>query len=338
MATRNDLDEIQSAWRALGEITDSPGWNTIHIGNAHQCPIRAGRYFPVNTEALLVGFMTAQIPRDAQLPQGQGFSVSTVSVPSTGSSYHWIALSRQDNGSLDLFTTMAVDLIGMLKSFVGTDENQRLQAFLTRIRAWQDFMSRGVKGVLGSEAETGLFGELVFLQRLLEKMPAGIAVDAWRGPLGGVQDFTLGTGAIEVKTTVKPHGFPAAIGTLDQLDDTHIQPLFIGAVRLSLDSSGLTLPEHASILRSRLAFEPTVLFIFNARLFHAGLFDANAGQYFRRFILSEFRIYRIFNEFPRLIRANVPIGIEKARYQIDLDRIRSPEIELDHALQQLGAT
>ncbi len=337
MALRNDLDEIQSAWRALGEITDSLGWNTIHIGNAGQCPIRAGRYFPVNTEAMLIGFLSAQIPPDAQLPQGQGFSVSTVSVPSADPSHHWIALSRQDNGSRDLFTTMAVDLIGMLKSFVESDENQRLQAFLTRIRAWQDFMRRGVKGVLGSEAETGLFGELVFLQYLLGKVPPSIAVDAWRGPLGGVQDFTLGTGAVEVKTTVQSHDFPATIGTLDQLDDTHIQPLFIAAIRLSPDASGLTLPEQALALRSQLACEPTILSIFDARLFHAGLFDANAGQYFWRFLLSEFRIFRISDEFPRLIRANVPIGIEKAGYQIDLDRIQSPEIDLDHALQQLGA-
>lgn len=338
MATRNDFDEIQAAWRALGEITDSPGWSTIHIGNAGQCPIRAGRYFPVNTEALLVGFVSAQIPPDSQLPQGQGFGVSAVGIPSDDPTHHWIALSRQDSGSRDLFTTMTVDLIGMLKGFVALDENQRLQAFLTRIRAWQDFMRRGGKGVLGTEAETGLFGELVFLQGLLEKLHAGVAVDAWQGPLGGVQDFMLGTGAVEVKTTIQSHGFPATIGTLDQLDDTHIRPLFIAAVRLSPDASGLTLPEHASALRSRLSGAPTVLSIFDARLFHAGLFDANAGQYFRRFLLSEFRIFRISDEFPRLIRANVPVGIEKAGYQIDLDRIQFPKIDLDHAVQQLGAT
>ncbi len=338
MATRNDLDEIQSAWRALGEITDSPGWNTIYIGSIGQCPIRAGRYFPVNTEALLVGFLSAQIPPDAQLPQGQGFSVSAVSVPSAGSSHQWIALSRQDNGSRDLFTTMALDLMGILKGFVGSDEEQRLQAFLGRIRAWQDFMRRGVKSVLGSEAEIGLFGELVFLQNLLEKMPASIAVDAWRGALGGVQDFMMGTGAIEVKTTVQTHDFPATIGTLDQLDDTHIQPLFVAAVRLSQDASGLTLPEQALALRRRLACEQTILSIFDARLFQAGFFDANAEQYFRRFVMSGFRVFRISDEFPRLIRSNVPIGIEQAVYQIDLDRIQSPIMDLDHTLQQLGMT
>lgn len=338
MATQNDLDEIQSAWRALGKITDSPGWNTIHIGNAGQCPIRAGRHFPVNTEALLVGFLSAQIPPDAQLPQGQGFSVSTISVPSVGLPHRWIALSRQDNGSFDLFAIMATDLIGMLKGFAGSDENQRLQAFLTRIRAWQDFMLRGVKSILDSESETGLFGELVFLQCLLEKMSARIAVDAWHGPLGGVQDFALGTGAVEIKTTVQSHDFPATIGTLDQLDDTHVQPMFIAAVRLLPDASGLTLPEQASALRSQLACEPTILSIFDARLFHAGLFDASFGQYFRRFLLSEFRIFCISDEFPRLIRANVPVGVEKAKYQINLDRIQSSEINLDHALQQLGMT
>ena len=338
MATQNDLEEILNAWRALREINNSTGWNTIHIGNVGNCMIRAGRYFPENTEALLVGFLSVQIPQDAYLPQGQGFSVSAVNVPSVVSSHHWIALSRQDNGSCDLFTTMAVDLIGMLKGFVGNDENQRLHAFLARIRAWQDFMRIGMKEVLGSEAETGLFGELVFLQALLKKIPVKIAVGAWQGPLGGVQDFTLGTGAVEVKTTVQSHDFPVSIGTLDQLDDTHIHPLFIAAVRLSPDASGLTLPEQASFLRSYLFCEPAFLAMFDARLFYAGLFEASAGQYFRRFLLSEFRIFRISDQFPRLIRANVPVGIENAGYQIDLDRIQLPEIKLDHALQQLGAS
>lgn len=335
MTTRNDLDELQAAWHALAKISDSQGWKTITIGTKH-CPLRAGRYYPVNTEALLIGFFSVPIPPVTQLPQGQGFSVSTVHIPSDDLANNWIALSRQDDGNPDLFKTMAVDLIGMLKGFIGFDENQRLHAFLTRIKAWQDFMSRGGKGVLGLEAETGLFGELIILQNLLDKLPASVAVDAWQGPLGGVQDFLLGTGAVECKTTIQPQGFQATIGTLDQLDDTHIRPLFIAAIRLTPDSSGLTLPEQATLLHSRLALESTVRSIFDSRLFHAGLFDANDGQYFRRFLQTGFRMFRISDEFPRLVRENVPIGIQKACYQIDLDRINSPDIELDHALQQLG--
>ena len=59
-------------------------------------------------------------------------------------------------------------------------------------------------------------------------------LDAWQGPLNGLQDFFIGTGAIEVKATIAPQGFPAKISSLDQLDETQRQPLFLAGVRLAL--------------------------------------------------------------------------------------------------------
>ena len=67
-------------------------------------------------------------------------------------------------------------------------------------------------GVLGPEAEVGLVGELDVLDSHARAGHAA-ATQPWRrgrGPSDGLQDFVLGTGAIEVKTTMSaPSGFPA---------------------------------------------------------------------------------------------------------------------------------
>ena len=101
------------------------------------------------------------------------------------------------------------------------DEVPLLPLFTGRIRAWQAFMEAGRADVLSPAAEVGLVGELRFLQQILDAgVEPSIAVDGWCGPIDGLHDFLLGTGAVEVKTTTTSGEFPATIASLEQLDDS----------------------------------------------------------------------------------------------------------------------
>ena len=74
---------------------------------------------------------------------------------------------------------------------------------------------------LSQEAEVGLFGEMVVLKALLEAgVPVEVVLNAWQGPLDGLHDFLIGSGAIEVKTTLSTNGFPATVNSLEQLDES----------------------------------------------------------------------------------------------------------------------
>ena len=177
-------------------------------------------------------------------PKARGFLVSRADFSEDGADRIWIALCRRSAGSLDLFAMMADDVALTLEGLRGADNERLFTTFLARIRAWQDFMRRGGDGVLGPEAEVGLFGELELLRDIiLAGLPAIVAVRAWQGPLDGVQDFALGVGAIEVKCTVSPGSFPATVGSLDQLDDSLGSGRFtLPGVRLALTAWGRTLP------------------------------------------------------------------------------------------------
>lgn len=337
MVRQSNRGELLAAWRSLSGVEETEGWRTIPVATGGPCRILAGRRFPDNEEVLLVGFTSVRLPLAEKLPQGGGFVVCKATLGQEGAGRDWIALCRQSAGNIEFFTMMVDDVLSTLGNMGGSNDERIFHVFLSRIRAWQDFMQRGSDDVLSPEAELGLFGELEMLRNILSiGLPASTAVDAWQGPLDGLQDFAFGIGAVEVKSTVSSNGFSATIGSLEQLDNSLIQPLFLAGVRLSLDASGKTLPEMVNLLRDILRSDSVVLGMFNSRLLHAGFLDAVSERYTRRFLHVRTRVLAVIDSFPKLTRANVGIEIRKVRYELDLELVNHAEIELGRALEQLG--
>jgi len=338
MALQTDLERLQSAWRALAGDGKGDGWHTIPIELGGPCRLLAGRHFPGDEEAVLVGFNSVRMPPDSQFPQGRGFRVEKVRHEIPGGIQAWVSLSRQSSGSLDMFARMAEDVICILRARDHASDETVFQLFLGRIKAWQEFMERGKDDVLGPEAEVGLFGELLVLKMILEALGSPIiALESWNGPLDGLQDFLIGTGAIEVKSTVAVNGFPANIVSLEQLDASLVQPLFLAGIRLSLDVSGKTLPEVIAELSGILSDEAAVQGMFENLVLRAGFLWAFSDSYKRRFNHTGTMIVPVGKNFPKLTRDNVDIAIRKARYELDLDLVTVSDIGLNRALEELGA-
>jgi hypothetical protein len=269
------------------------------------------------------------------LPEAQGFSVSRVEPSNDGKA--WLALTRKATGSMELFVYMVTNVIAAMRAEPHSDEVRLLRIFLGRIRAWQEFMRKGVQA-LSPEAEIGLFGELAVLQAIIEAgVPSAIAVEAWVGPFDGIQDFIIGSGAIEVKTTLSPLGFPAKIGSLEQLDNSTRQPLFVSGAKLRQLANGQSLPEFVNSTRQIIQGDAEADSLLSERLLAAGYFDVHADKYARRFDLADLRIIEVDNGFPRLTSGNVPVGVRRAMYEIDLDKVSGENFSTKTALKKLGA-
>lgn len=336
MAARTDMDDLRAAWRALLGSSGGEGWRTIPIASSGPCSLLAGRHFPGDKEALLVGFSDIRTIPDSHLPQGNGFKVTRLTTDPTGGGRFWVALARRTDGSPELFATMAKDLLDLLQKGAPS-EHVILRGFLSRVRAWQEFMDRHKEGVLSPDAELGLFGELVVIDHLIGAgIPEKRVIEAWQGPLDGLQDFALGGGGIEVKSTLSARGFAATISSLEQLDDSLCQPLFIAAVRIRLETTGLTLPTMSDTIRKRLRDNVATLDVFEARLMQAGLLHAAAERYTRRFRHVSTAFLAVDDNFPRLTRAQIDPAIRRARYEVDLELSGALDIGLVHALEALG--
>lgn len=339
MALPNEAERLQAAWRALNVSEPGYGWRTIPIDVGGLCRLLAGRHFPGADEAVLIGFSTVRLPPEKQLPQGHGFRVTRIAPGAVDARHDWLAISRRAAGSLDLFCIMTGDLLTLLESAPAAGEDRLLPLLLSRIAAWQDFMARGSQHVLGPEDEVGLFGELTVLAALVERgLSCSAALDAWHGPLGDLHDFHLGAGGIEVKASAAVSGFRASISSLDQLDDFIRHPLFLAAVRLSVDRSGLTLPELAGALVDLMWNDPVAIGMFESLLLKAGLIRALAEQYMRRFVVSKTAVFQVGEGFPRIVRRMTHPAIVRAAFDIEIDMVDTADVGLDGALCRLGTS
>lgn len=330
-------NEFLMAWSSLTGIDIEPGWQAISLPNAGLLEVRAGRRSPDNAEAVLVGFPAARLAAIDKLPEGQGFAVERADPEGNGR--FWLALTRKSAGSAELFAAMACDVVGALDDAVtsGVDEGKLMRVLIGRVGAWQEFMRKGMQA-LSPEAEIGLIGELTLLRVIIDAgVPSTQAIESWVGPLDGVQDFELGTGALEIKSTLSTAGFPAKIGSLDQLDNSVRQPLFLAGTRLRQTDSGKNLPEIVGEMRLTIKGDAESERLLTERLLAAGYIDAHVDRYPRRFEQAEIRIVEVTNAFPRLTLGNVPAGIMRAMYEIDLDKVPGENVGADGALRKLGA-
>ena len=328
-------EEFELAWSSLVHSADGEGWRAILVTPAGACPLAAGRRKPGNEEAMLAKFPGASIPPAEKLPEGEGFSIERVDLMGDGAV--WVALSRKPSGGIDLFSAMVRNVVEALENEPGADAQRLMRVFLGRVRAWQEFMRKGAQP-LGPEAEVGLVGELLALSAIIDAgLPAAVACEAWLGPMDGLRDFEIGTGGIEVKSALGAVGFPAKIGSLEQLDDTTRQPLFLAGVRLRQVADGASLPEHVETLRDIVRGDAEAERLFSERLVAAGYFDAHADKYSRRFAASGMRLLEVVEGFPRLTPGRVPSGVSRASYEIDLDNVPGASLSIEESLRKLGA-
>jgi hypothetical protein len=329
-------EEFLMAWSSLSGEDAEPGWQAIPLPAAGPLELRAGRRSPDNAEAVLLGFPSARLAAADKLPEGQGFAVERAASEESGPL--WLALTRKSAGSADLFAAMACDVIGALDdaAAVGADEAKLMRVFIGRVRAWQEFMRKGTQP-LSPEAEIGLIGELTLLGAIIDAgVPSVLAIESWVGPLDGIQDFQLGTGALEVKATLSAVGFPAKIGSLEQLDDSTRQPLFVAGARLRQTDSGQNLPEIVAAIRREIKDDAESKRVLSERLLAAGYIDSHADRYPRRFEQAGMRVVEVADNFPRLTLSKVPAGIIRAIYEIDLDKAPGGNVGAEGALKKLG--
>lgn len=330
------IDEFIASWEALSCSGVEAGWRAIPVACVGVCELMAARRSPGNEEALLARFPTARPSSSDRFPDGKGFEV--IRADPFGDGMTWIALSRKESGSPELFAEMVGDVVGAMDAAAPEGEVSVLKTMLRRVRMWQQFMSRGT-GPLSPEAELGLAGELYFMARLLD---AGVSPEnvlrGWVGPDDAPQDFLLGDGAIEVKATMSSSGFPVKIGSLEQLDDAVASPLFLAAVRFARGEGGASLPEMVTEVERRLENEPGAVDFLRERLMVAGYAEAQAGQYSRRFEPKDKRVLFVSEGFPRLTPGVVPAGVTRVIYEINLDHAGDFLCDFDEVLSQLGAT
>ena len=176
---------------------------------------------------------------------------------------------------------------------------------------------------LGSDREVGLFGELIVVDCLVSALGVGLAVTAWRGPNGDEHDFDLGSGDLEVKSTLSEKRVHW-IGSLGQLEPTPGRALWLLSMQLTTGlGEALTIADLIAKLRSRLIGAD--LAAFEKKLYSAGWKDRYRATMRRRFRMRSTPLLLPVDEaFPaltqdRVAAAGMPLSrLREIAYSIDV--------------------
>lgn len=327
------INEFVDAWKTFEASKAQNDWQVIPVSSFMNCVLMAGMAFPGPREAAIFNFEVTTLPRAELLPSGKGFSVEYVEVEGK----RWIALAKSEDGSPDLYVAMLENIFSLLEDAGATKGDVLLHSFLDRVSAWQDFMKKGRQS-LTIESQTGLFGELSFLKDLLDLGLKEEAIKTWDGPLDGLQDFHIGFGAIEVKSTVSQDGFIAKIGSLDQLSDSTYKPLYLVGKKLGISPAGVSLPMIIDEIRTKLGGDLSLLSNFESRLLRSGYLDMHSGAYDRLLVIQKSLMYEVDQDFPRLTPQLLNPLIKSARYEIDISSLPAKALDLKEILNKVGVS
>lgn len=232
-----------------------------------------------------------------------------------GQATSYIGLSCRREHLNAVFGHLVAETVQRLQQS-GTDAYTTCRLVLAR---WRELIDRDVPRVLSPEAQTGLFAELSWLERMVAHNVD--ALENWIGPSRAVHDFRRGDYAVEVKSTQSRESFTFKVNGLRQLETPVGGQLWAAACRVEEQPAfGRSLPAIIDDLRG-MGVDPLS---FAEKLLNAGYDSRDDAHYASRsFGLTETRVYRVDDSFPRLTRESFLDGLPSDRisniaYLIDL--------------------
>lgn len=229
-----------------------------------------------------------------------------------------LLLRLLDTEEWELFFALCSDLV---RALAASGAETGLSAVAARLVQWVAFLRSGRERVLSREAIRGLFGELAFLEtRLAPAYGWSAAVEGWGGPMGMAQDFAVGGIAVETKAKLANARREVRISSEDQLV-SKAGSLFLHVLTLTVagenEEGGLSLAERVGHIRIAVAGDRHVAEALEDRLLAAGYADSSAYER-ERFSIVEEETFQVEEGFPRLIPGQLPVGVRRVSYGIDL--------------------
>lgn len=231
-----------------------------------------------------------------------------------------LVLTLDRNVDQDLFLALCQTLINALDPATSSDQGMTIA--LTHIRRWRAFLAARKSRRLSDEEVRGLWAELQYLRALyVGRLTPVAAIDAWTGADMLQQDFIFGNMAVEVKSLSGRHRNTVRISSEDQLA-TVADELFLVTHKLTVgaDSIGaLSLNALVNAIEEELG-DGDALEQFSQKLADFGYLPV-ATYDLPEFAVAARQTFRVEKEFPRLVRADLPAGIARVSYEIELEAI-----------------
>jgi hypothetical protein len=229
-----------------------------------------------------------------------------------------LLLNEQSNS--EIFLSLCKDLVESTRLINNT--SAAVQAILSRLDRWQEFLKRNRSGILSEEQILGLVGELLFItDHLIPAFGPGQSIQFWQGPEGLPQDFNVNESAIEVKSQSGATSPYVKISSADQLctqlPEMYLFVVTLGKAALETKNS-INLPHLVSHIRETLKSEgSTHNERFNDLLYAVGYIESDRYLDFN-YLLTGKKVYHVSEGFPRICANSLHPGVTNVSYSISL--------------------
>ena len=241
-----------------------------------------------------------------------------------------LILILTDQNNWELFAGICNDLIETTRR--ANNNIQAIEIIQRRLLQWHEFLKQVRPRMLSEEQIKGLIGELIFLRdHVIPKFGAAVALKYWKGPEGAPQDFNIGDSVIEVKCQSGATAPRIVISSADQLSPQlpmmYLFVVTLGAVGVS-DAGAINLPSLTGEITALLNHTaPESLEQFNNLLCKSGYIPAERYLEYS-YLLANKRLFLVREHFPRIAVKQVPAGVSRLTYSIDLSACDPFEITL----------
>ena len=235
-------------------------------------------------------------------------------------------LTLEKHVDQDLFSGLCETLIGSIAPI--TEPAIALSVALAHIKRWKAFLAGKKTRLLSQEEIRGLFAELLFLRSLYQgHLPEKIAIEAWCGVEGVHQDFIFGNTAVEIKSLSGKERNTVHISSEDQLEglSDNLFLMIFRLVDMPDSDSALSLNDAVRRIENELK-DSGALEDFSAKLAGYGYVPLQEYDLPKLQIISV-HVYRVAEDFPRLVRAHLQEGVTRVSYEIELEKISPFEVD-----------
>lgn len=229
----------------------------------------------------------------------------------------FLRFSLLNSDLLECFSLFCYDLI---KSTLGiVDDETAYKQLQTRYLSWKR-MFKPNRGLLTESEIMGLIGELLYMRDyMIPTHGVDAALESWTGPEKTHKDFSLNDTWYEIKT-ISSGKESVRISSLEQLDSDIIGYLIVYSLeRMSPSFNGVRLNELVAQIMDLIpiAIQRDLLL---AKLELYGYdFSPEYDNYV--YAVSDCVSYKVHENFPRLVRKDIPVSVSRIQYEIILSEI-----------------
>ena len=229
----------------------------------------------------------------------------------------FLRFSLLNSDLLECFSLFCYDLI---KSTLGiVDDETAYKQLQTRYLSWKR-MFKPNRGLLTEAEIMGLIGELLYMRDYMIPIHGvDAALESWTGPEKTHKDFSLNDTWYEIKT-ISSGKESVRISSLEQLDSDIIGYLVVYSLeRMSPSFNGVRLNELVAQIMDLIpiAIQRDLLL---AKLELYGYdFSPEYDNYV--YAVSDCVSYKVHENFPRLVRKDIPVSVSRIQYEIILSEI-----------------